>query len=65
MTNKQGAPEALRLADALDGNAKTAWTRAEAAAELRRLHSENERLAALVDARQPAPTSADEGGSDA
>lgn len=37
-------PEALRLADALDGNARTNWTREEAAAELRRLHAENERL---------------------
>ena len=31
--------KALRLADALDGNAKTAWTREEAAAELRRQHA--------------------------
>jgi hypothetical protein len=31
-------PEALRLADALEGRAERAWTRAEVAAELRRLH---------------------------
>jgi hypothetical protein len=37
-------PTALRLADALEGHAKQAWTREEAAAELRRLHHENERL---------------------
>lgn len=36
--------EALRLADGLEGNAKTAWTREEAAAELRRLHAENTTL---------------------
>ena len=41
-------PEALRLADALEGHAKQAWTREEAAAELRRLHHENERLKAEV-----------------
>lgn len=34
-------PEALRLADALEGHAKQAWTREEAAAELRRLYAEN------------------------
>ena len=33
-------PEALRLADALEGHAKQAWTREEAAAELRRLYAE-------------------------
>jgi hypothetical protein len=37
-------PEALRLADALEGRAERAWTRAEVAAELRRLFAENERL---------------------
>ncbi len=37
MTTEQ--PEALRLADALEGNARTAWTREEAAAELRRQHT--------------------------
>jgi hypothetical protein len=41
-------PTALRLADALEGHAKQAWTREEAAAELRRLHHENERLKAGV-----------------
>ena len=38
MTDKQQT-EALRLADALEGNARTAWTREEAAAELRRQHA--------------------------
>jgi hypothetical protein len=37
-------PEALRLADALEGRAERAWTRAEAAAELRRLHALNGEL---------------------
>jgi hypothetical protein len=37
-------PEALRLADALEGHAKQAWTREEAAAELRRLHDETQML---------------------
>ena len=54
MTNQQWAPEALRLADALECRT-TSWTnKVFAAAELRRLHAENERLAALVDAQQPA-----------
>ena len=63
MTNQQGAPEALRLAGAVDH-----WARGDyglrgdemrkAAAELRRLHYENERLAALVEAQQPAPSAA-------
>ena len=58
MTNQQ-APEALALARAVDH-----WARCDyglrgdemrkAAAELRRLHYENERLAALVEAQQPA-----------
>lgn len=60
MTNQQGAPEALRLADIADDEA---WAfvigvRKEIAAELRRLHAENERLAALVEAQQPAPSAA-------
>lgn len=42
--------EALRLADGLEGNAKTAWTREEAAAELRRLHAENTTLQQGYDA---------------
>ena len=37
-------PEALRLADALEGRAERAWTRVEAAAELRRLHALNAEL---------------------
>ena len=59
MTNQQGAPEALMLAGAVDH-----WARADyglrgdemrkAAAELRRLHYENQRLAAMVEAQQPA-----------
>ena len=50
-------PEALRLADSLElcwGDSRLD----EAAAELRRLHTENERLAALVEAQQPAPSAA-------
>ena len=63
MTNQQWAPEALMLAGAVDH-----WARADyglrgdemrkAAAELRRLHYENQRLAALVEAQQPAPSAA-------
>ncbi len=56
MTNQQGAPEALRLADALDLYATGDEHQRDiedAAAELRRLHYENERLAALVEAQQP------------
>ena len=49
-------PEALRLADWLDGCG--GLTSKSAAAELRRLHAENERLAALVEAQQPAPSAA-------
>lgn len=37
-------PEALRLADCLEGNATTPWTREEAAAELRRLHTQRDEL---------------------
>ncbi len=37
-------PEALWLADALEGRATRAWTREEVAAKLRRLHAENETL---------------------
>ena len=37
MNNTQA--KALLLADALEGNARTAWTREEAAAELRRQHA--------------------------
>lgn len=43
-------PEALRLADCLDGNAKTPWTREEAATELRRMHAENASLKEQLDA---------------
>jgi predicted Ser/Thr protein kinase len=43
-------PEALRLAEALEGKATAPWTREEAAAELRRLHAEVERMSA--DARR-------------
>lgn len=58
MTNQQGAPEALRLADALQA-VEEGWSIADkCCAELRRLHAENERLAALVDAQQPAPSAA-------
>ena len=44
-------PEALRLADALETGDihENAW---QAAAELRRLHAENERLSATVKARE-------------
>lgn len=58
MTNQQGAPEALRLANFITWmDTFTDYQRDEldkAAAELRRLHHENERLAALVEAQQPA-----------
>ena len=58
MTNQQWAPEAPRLADALECRT-TSWPdKVFAAAELRRLHAENERLAALVEAQQPAPSAA-------
>lgn len=58
MTNQQGAPEALRLAESLERRT-TIWAeKCFAALELRRLHAENERLAALVDAQQPAPSAA-------
>lgn len=54
------APEALRLADAIDPferkSAPDHLTSKVAADELRRLHAENERLAALVEAQQPAPS---------
>lgn len=43
-------PEALRLADALEGNARTAWTREEAAAELRRQHARIAELEAQLSA---------------
>lgn len=46
-------PEALRLADEC-GYELAPGTRAEIAAELLRLHAENERFAALVEAQQPA-----------
>ena len=62
MTNQQGAPEALRLAEILEGDYCPDWFYEqgvdEVAAELRRLHAENERLAALVEAQQPAPSAA-------
>ena len=46
MTNQQGVPEALRLADALECRT-TSWPdKVFAAAELRRLHAENEALRA-------------------
>lgn len=55
MTNQQ-APEALFYADALDGCAEVDFDHifVPAAAVIRRLHAENERLAALVEAQQPA-----------
>ena len=55
MTNQQGAPEALRLADLLLLSSALPGSVSECAGiELRRLHAENERLAALVEAQQPA-----------
>jgi hypothetical protein len=49
MKNQQGAPEALRLADALyDGSYLLSVERYTTADELRRLHAENERLATHV-----------------
>lgn len=59
MTNQQGAPEALRLADIANSDGHiTNIERNQIARELRRLHAENERLAALVEAQQPAPSAA-------
>jgi hypothetical protein len=49
MTTK---PEALRLADALDGLAMKPWTRSEASTELRRQHAEIERLKAYAERYQ-------------
>lgn len=56
MTNQQGAPEALFYADALDRCAEVDFDHifVPAAAVIRRLHAENQRLAALVEAQQPA-----------
>lgn len=58
MTNQQGAPEALRLAEEITelmcSNEAAARRIAAAADELCRLHAENERIAALVEAQQPA-----------
>ena len=48
MNNTQS--NALRLADALDGNAKTNWTREEAAAELRHQHARIAELEAQLEA---------------
>lgn len=55
-TNQQGAPEALFYADALDRCAEVDFDHifVPSAAVIRRLHAENERLAALVEAQQPA-----------
>ena len=58
MTNQQGAPEALRLADLFELERDPESLYRLAAAELRRLHFENERLAALAEAQQPAPSAA-------
>lgn len=51
MTNPidKAQPEALRLADSLEGNAKAPWTRDEVSKELRRLHAEVEALEAEND----------------
>lgn len=59
MTNQQGAPEALRLADEFRlcneyDSIPSINDIAKAEVELRRLHAENERLAALVEAQQQA-----------
>ena len=57
MTNQQ-VPEALWLADTLQA-VEEGWSIADkCCTELRRLHYENERLAAMVDAQQPAPSAA-------
>jgi hypothetical protein len=63
MTTPTGAaelPEALRHASYLDGffvgEEVSAFRARQIAAELRRLHHENERLAVLVEAQQPAPS---------
>lgn len=55
-----GAPEALFYADALDRCAEVDFDHifVPAAAVIRRLHAENERLAAMVEAQQPAPSAA-------
>ena len=50
-------PEALRLADAIEGDAKAPWTRQDIAAELRRQHAEIESLRAQAAERAvPAET---------
>ena len=56
MKNQQGAPEALFYADALDRCAEVDFDHifVPAAAVIRRLHAENVRLAAMVEAQQPA-----------
>jgi hypothetical protein len=46
--------EALRLADGLDGSAKTIWTREQAAAMLRTLAAEVEALRAALMAHEAA-----------
>jgi len=60
MTNQKGAPEALFYADALDRCAEVDFDHifVPSAAVIRRLHAENQRLATLVDAQQPAPSAA-------
>lgn len=68
MTNQQGASEALRHASYLEdffiSEVVNATRARQIAAELRRLHAENERLAALVEAQQPAPSAAAMGDVD-
>ena len=49
MSNTQ-KPDALRLADCLEGNATTPWTREEAATELRRQHARIVELEAQLSA---------------
>ena len=52
------APEALRLANVCSNLTRYSMDAHLIAAELCRLHYENERLAALVDAQQPTPSAA-------
>lgn len=60
MTNQQGAPDALRLAAAIEGNAKAPWKREDVADELRRLHLEvttlQAELAAMRAGGEPVAT---------
>ena len=61
MKNQQGAPEAPK-GTAADGKSELfnvpGYPLMVRAVDFNRLHAENERLAALVEAQQPAPSAA-------